>query len=46
LYGVQARDLISFAIASAALLITALIAAFLPAHHAAKVDPIVALRSE
>lgn len=46
LYGVQARDLISFAIASAALLITALIAAFLPAHHAAKVDPMVALRSE
>lgn len=46
LYGVQPRDLKSFFIASTALLITALLAAYLPAHHASRVDPIVALRTE
>ena len=46
LYGVQARDLTSFVIASAVLLITALVAAYLPAHDAAKVDPMAALRTQ
>lgn len=46
LYGVQARDLTSFVIASAVLLTTALVAAYLPVHDAAKIDPMVALRTE
>jgi predicted permease len=46
LYGVQARDLTSFVAGSAALLIAALAAAWLPAHRASHVDPMVALRSE
>jgi ABC-type antimicrobial peptide transport system permease subunit len=46
LYGVQARDLTSFVAGSAALLIAALAAAWLPAHRASHVDPMVALRAE
>ena len=46
LYSVQARDLTSFAAGSAALLIAALVAAWLPAHRASRVDPMVALRTE
>jgi predicted permease len=46
LYSVQARDLASFVVGSASLLITALVAAWLPAHRASRVDPVVALRAE
>ena len=46
LYSVQARDLTSFAAGSAALLVAAMVAAWLPAHRASRVDPMVALRSE
>jgi ABC-type antimicrobial peptide transport system permease subunit len=46
LYSVQARDSTSFVIGSASLLITAFVAAWLPAHRASRVDPVVALRAE
>lgn len=46
LYGVQARDFASFAVASTVLLIAALIAAYLPARRAADVDLMAALRTE
>jgi predicted permease len=46
LYSVQARDVTSFAVGSASLLITAFVAAWLPAHRASCVDPVVALRAE
>jgi ABC-type antimicrobial peptide transport system permease subunit len=46
LYSVQARDLTSFVVGSASLLITAFVAAWLPAHRASRVDPVVALRAE
>jgi predicted permease len=46
LYSVQARDATSFVAGSASLLITAFVAAWLPAHRASRVDPVVALRAE
>jgi predicted permease len=46
LYGVQPIDLRSFAAAAAVVLASALAAAFVPAHRAGRVDPIVALRAE
>jgi ABC-type antimicrobial peptide transport system permease subunit len=46
LFGLPPLDPLSFAAASAALLGMAMLAAWLPARHAARTDPIVALRQE
>jgi ABC-type antimicrobial peptide transport system permease subunit len=46
LYGISPHDPFAYAAAAAVLLIAALVAAWLPALRAARVDPVVALRSE
>jgi putative ABC transport system permease protein len=46
LYGVTVSDLASFAAATAALFVVALLASYLPARRAAAVDPASTLRSE
>ncbi len=46
LYGVQSRDFFTFAAAAFVLMLAALIAIYLPAHRAARIDPTVALRYE
>jgi putative ABC transport system permease protein len=46
LYGVDAKDPMTFAIVPALLATVALIAAVIPARRAAKVDPIIAMRAE
>jgi putative ABC transport system permease protein len=46
LFGVGPMDPITYAAVSAALAGIALVATYLPAHRAARVDPVVALRAE
>jgi putative ABC transport system permease protein len=46
LYGVTRTDWVSYALASAAVLMLALVASYLPARRAAHVNPVVVLRAD
>lgn len=46
LYGVEARDPLTFGVVAGGLLLVALLACYLPARRATRVDPAISLRSE
>jgi ABC-type lipoprotein release transport system permease subunit len=46
LFGVAPNDVATFVVVSVGLGVVALLASFLPARRATKVDPLVALRNE
>jgi len=46
LYGITPTDAVSFVVASISLLLFALLASYLPARKATRIDPAVALRAE
>ena len=46
LFGVTATDARTFAMVASGLFIVALVASFIPAHRATKIDPLVVLRYE
>jgi putative ABC transport system permease protein len=46
LYGVTATDFLTFGSVSGVIILVGLLASFLPARRATKVDPMIALRSE
>jgi ABC-type antimicrobial peptide transport system permease subunit len=46
LFGIERLDFVAFAGMSALMLVTAMIASFIPARRASRVDPVIALRAE